>query len=138
VIPGSNPVFGLNSLGGAVAVTTKSGFEFPGTSVDVTAGSFGRRSAEFETGGHGRAVDYFLAGTLFEQRGWSDRSTSRVQQAFAKTGYQDATTDLDLSFAFADNRLQGSQDAAPFLAGYALSGLFLAGHPDQTGLRCST
>ncbi len=109
VIPGSNPVFGLNSLGGAVAVTTKSGFEFPGTSVDVTAGSFGRRSAEFETGGHGRTVDYFLAGTLFEQRGWSDRSTSRVQQAFAKTGYQDATTDLDLSFAFADNRLQGSQ-----------------------------
>jgi outer membrane receptor protein involved in Fe transport len=109
VIPGSNPVFGLNSLGGAVAVTTKSGFEFPGTSVDATAGSFGRRSVEFETGGHGKAIDYFLAGTVFDQRGWSERSPSRVQQVFAKTGYQDATSDLDLSFTFADNRLQGSQ-----------------------------
>jgi len=109
VIPGSNPVFGLNSLGGAVAVTTKSGFEFPGTSMDASAGSFGRRSVEFETGGHGRAVDYFLAGTLFDQRGWADRSSTRVQQVFAKTGYQDATSDVDLSFAFADNRLQGSQ-----------------------------
>ncbi len=109
VIPGSNPLFGLNSLGGAVAVTTKGGFEFPGTSVDATVGSFGRRSVEFETGGHGKEVDYFVAGTTFDQSGWSDRSSSRVQQLFAKTGYQDAQTDLDFSFAFADNRLQGSQ-----------------------------
>jgi iron complex outermembrane recepter protein len=109
VIPGSNPVFGLNTLGAAVAVTTKSGFEFPGTSFDATAGSFGRRSVEFETGGHGRTVDYFLAANLFEQSGWSQRSPSRVQQLFAKTGYQDARTDVDLSFAFADNRLEGSQ-----------------------------
>jgi len=109
VIPGSNPVFGLNTLGGAVAVTTKSGFEFPGTSADATVGSFGRRSVEFATGGHGKTVDYFLAANLFEQRGWSERSPSRVQQVFAKTGYQDARTDLDFSFAFADNRLEGSQ-----------------------------
>jgi outer membrane receptor protein involved in Fe transport len=109
VIPGSNPVFGLNTLGGAVAVTTKSGFEFPGSSVEATAGSFGRRSVAFETGGHGKTIDYFLAANLFDQRGWSERSPSRVQQVFAKTGYQDATTDLDLSFAFADNRLEGSQ-----------------------------
>ncbi len=109
VIPGSNPVFGLNTLGGAVAVTTKGGFEFPGTSVDASAGSFGRRSVAFESGGHGRTLDYFVAGNLFEQTGWSDRSPSRVQQFFAKTGYQDAKTDLDFSFAFADNRLEGSQ-----------------------------
>jgi outer membrane receptor protein involved in Fe transport len=109
VIPGSNPLFGLNSLGGAVAVTTKSGFEFPGTSASATAGSFGRRSVEVQTGGHGRTVDYFVAGTVFDQRGWSERSPSRVQQLFAKTGYQDAITDVDFSFSFADNRLEGSQ-----------------------------
>ena len=109
VIPGSNPVFGLNTLGGAVAVTTKSGFEYPGTAVDATTGSFGRRSLAFESGGHGRTLDYFVAGNAFEQRGWSDHSPSRVQQLFAKSGYQDAKTDVDLSYAFADNALQGSQ-----------------------------
>ena len=30
VIPGSNPIFGLNTLGGALAVRTKSGRDFPG------------------------------------------------------------------------------------------------------------
>ena len=34
LIPGSNPLFGLNTLGGAIAVSTKSGFWSPG--VDAT------------------------------------------------------------------------------------------------------
>ena len=109
VIPGSNPLFGLNALGGAVAVMTKGGFEYPGTAVDATVGSFGRRSVAFETGGHGTSTDYFVAATAFDQRGWADRSSSRVQQGFAKTGYQDDRTDIDFSFTFADNRLQGAQ-----------------------------
>jgi iron complex outermembrane recepter protein len=109
VMPGSNPIFGLNTLGGAVALTTKSGFEFPGTVLEATGGSFGRKSLSLETGGHGQAVDYFVAGNAFDQNGWADHSPSRVRQLFAKTGYQDAVTDIDLSFTFADNRLEGSQ-----------------------------
>jgi outer membrane receptor protein involved in Fe transport len=34
VIPGSDPVFGLNTLGGAVTVTTKRGLDSPGTVVE--------------------------------------------------------------------------------------------------------
>jgi iron complex outermembrane recepter protein len=109
VMPGSNPIFGLNTLGGAVALTTKSGFEFPGTVVEATGGSFGRKALSLETGGHGQAIDYFVAGNAFDQSGWADHSPSRVRQLFAKTGYQDAVTDIDLSFTFADNRLEGSQ-----------------------------
>src|SRR5207244_12653910 len=48
LIPGSNPVFGLNTLGGALAVYTKSGTRDPGVSIAADAGSFGRRTAEFE------------------------------------------------------------------------------------------
>lgn len=109
VMPGSDPLFGLNTLGGAVSVTTKSGFEFPGTAVDATAGSFGRQSLALQTGGHGKALDYFLAGNVFTQRGWADHSPSRVRQLFAKSGYQTEVTDVDLSFACADNVLEGSQ-----------------------------
>jgi iron complex outermembrane receptor protein len=109
LIPGSNPVFGLNTLGGALSVQTKSGFDYPGTSIQTYGGSFGRRATEFETGGHGESVDYFVTGNTFEERGWRDHSPSRVNQLFAKTGYQDDTTDVDLSFTGANNALQGTQ-----------------------------
>jgi YVTN family beta-propeller protein len=48
LISGSNPVFGLNTLGGALSVLTKSGFSYPGYSARVLGGSFGRKIGEFE------------------------------------------------------------------------------------------
>ncbi|HET7362155.1 MAG TPA: Plug domain-containing protein, partial [Burkholderiales bacterium] len=50
LLSGTNPVFGLNTLGGVLAIHTKSGFAFPGTAASVGGGSFGRRSLEAETG----------------------------------------------------------------------------------------
>ena len=46
LISGSNPVFGLNTLGGALLVRTKSGHDNPGTELEAVGGSFGRRSFE--------------------------------------------------------------------------------------------
>src|SRR5262252_3977179 len=51
LMSGSNPVFGLNTLGGALSVRTKSGHENPGTELEAYGGSFGRRSFEGATGG---------------------------------------------------------------------------------------
>ena len=51
VMPGSNPLFGLNTLGGALAIQTKNGATAPGTSVQAIYGSDVRRSIEFEHGG---------------------------------------------------------------------------------------
>src|SRR5262249_24340028 len=51
LVPGSNPLFGLNTLGGAVSIETKSGNTRPGTMVQSSGGSFGRRAFEFEQGG---------------------------------------------------------------------------------------
>src|SRR4029077_8006871 len=50
LIPGSNPVFGLNTLGGALAIYTRSGAQHPGGSIEVSGGAFGRRTAELEYG----------------------------------------------------------------------------------------
>ena len=33
LIPGSNPLFGLNTLGGAVSIDTKDGYSAPGTTL---------------------------------------------------------------------------------------------------------
>jgi iron complex outermembrane receptor protein len=50
LLPGSNPVFGLNTLGGALVIHTKSGFEHPGYGLRVSGGSFGRLGLEAEYG----------------------------------------------------------------------------------------
>ena len=109
LIPGSNPAFGLNTLGGAVAIYTKSGAEYPGGGVDVSAGSFGRRTAEFEWGGSRGPIDYFLTGNIFDDAGWAQHNPSKVRQYFGKIGYQTEKSDFDLSFTGADNTLQGTQ-----------------------------
>ena len=43
LIPGSDPLFGLNTLGGAISVSTKSGFTNPGWSGHVLYGASGRK-----------------------------------------------------------------------------------------------
>ena len=109
VIPGSNPVFGLNTLGGTLAVQTKSGLKYPGSSMQLMGGSWGRRNAQFETGGHQDGKDYFIAGNFAAEDGWRQHSASRVNQLFAKTGFEDDRNDLDVSLLLADNRLNGVQ-----------------------------
>jgi hypothetical protein len=42
LVPGSNPLFGLNTLGGAMSVRTKSGFSHPGFNAQSNGGSYGR------------------------------------------------------------------------------------------------
>ena len=109
LIPGSNPVFGLNTLGGALAVITKSGSTYPGVAAQAYGGSFGRRSLEAEAGGKRGNADYFVAGTAFRESGWREHTTSEVNQVFAKVGREDAHNDLDFSVTMADNTLAGTQ-----------------------------
>lgn len=109
LIPGSNPVFGLNTLGGALVVTTKSGFDSPGLSTEAYGGSFGRRAGEIEYGGGGDRVAYFVTGNLFDESGWRDYSASLVRQGFAKLSYRSGDTSLDLSYTGASNVLNGAQ-----------------------------
>ena len=109
LIPGSNPAFGLNTLGGAVSVYTKSGAQYPGGDIQLSGGSFGRRNAEFEWGGSSGPLDYFLTGNIFDDDGWAQHNPSKVRQYFGKLGYQTEKSDLDLSFTGADNTLQGTQ-----------------------------
>jgi outer membrane receptor protein involved in Fe transport len=109
LIPGSNPLFGLNTLGGAVSIDTKDGYSAPGTMLSINGGSFGRRAGEFEHGGsNSKGLSWYVAGNLFKEDGWRQFSTSEVRQAFAKLGYQHSKTSIHLSFGYADNFLTGN------------------------------
>jgi outer membrane receptor protein involved in Fe transport len=108
LMSGSNPVFGLNTLGGALSVKTKSGHDNPGTEFEAYGGSFGRRSFEGRTGGEFGNFDYFLTGDYFDETGWRDNSPTRVYQGFGKVGWQNDKTDIDLSYTYADTSLWGN------------------------------
>ncbi len=109
VTPGSNPLFGLNTLGGAIVVTTRRGFDSTGTGANLEGGSFGRRLAQFESGGHGKRWGYFLAGTSFNDDGWAEHNPSRVRQGFGALGYRDGLNEARLSMTYANSRLEGNQ-----------------------------
>ena len=109
LIPGSNPLFGLNTLGGALAVYTKSGSQYPGGAVELSGGSFGRRSLQLEQGGAAGAWDWFVTGNLSKDRGFAQHNASRVEQFFGKVGHQTDRTDFDISLTAASNRLEGTQ-----------------------------
>jgi outer membrane receptor protein involved in Fe transport len=104
---GSNPVFGLNSLGGALSLRTKNGHDDPGTEIEAYGGSFGRRSVEAETGGSDGAFDYYFTGNYFDENGWRDVSNTRNWQGFGKVGWQTDTTDVHLSYTYADTFMYG-------------------------------
>lgn len=109
LMPGSNPIFGLNTLGAAISIQTKEGWTHPGSSFQIGGGSFGRATADLEHGGatsHGLA--WYLASTLFFEKGWRTDSPSNVRQFFGKSSWERKGTILGLTAAFANNRLTGN------------------------------
>jgi outer membrane receptor protein involved in Fe transport len=108
VIPGSNPIYGLNTLGGALAVRTKRGFDFPGARLEAYGGSFGRWAVEAEYGGFHGPLDWFLTINALSEDGWRDHSPSDVRQLFAKVGWKREGTDLELNYIHANNDLVGN------------------------------
>src|SRR5690606_14718865 len=130
LLPGSNPLFGLNALGGALSIRTKDGFDFPGRHVRLTTGSFGRHVVEAEAGGHSSSFAYYLAGTLMHERGWRDFSPSTVRRVFGDLAWRGGASAVNVSLTAASNDLTGNGAAPPVL----LSQDRAAGlpYPDET------
>ncbi|MDP8566920.1 TonB-dependent receptor domain-containing protein [Methylophilus aquaticus] len=108
VFPGSNPIFGLNTLGGAFSLKTKDGFNNAGADVDILTGSFGRKQLQVEGGWNNGELALFGAGNFFLEDGWRQNSPSRVNQAFGKASYRGDKLDLSLSTLLVQNKLVGN------------------------------
>ena len=108
VFPGSNPIFGLNTLGGAFTVKTKDGFNHEGVDAEVLTGSFGRKQLQVEGGWNNGTVALFGAGNFFLEDGWRENSPSKVNQFFGKASYRGDKLDLNLSTLIVGTDLVGN------------------------------
>ncbi|MGH8801767.1 MAG: TonB-dependent receptor, partial [Casimicrobiaceae bacterium] len=109
LVPGSNPVYGLNTLGGAFVLTTKSGITAPGFSGELRVGSFGRRRADLAYGWHdGSGLHAFAAGTYFDEDGWRDRSNGHLGNFFAKVGKRTASDEITGSLLYGNSEIIGN------------------------------
>ena len=110
LVGGSQPAFGLNTLGGALALTTKNGRTIQGGEIDLSVGSYRRRALEAEYGGvsaDGRQ-DWYVAGNRLHDGGWRRFSPSDLRQLFGKWGLQDRHGRLELQAGYANNELHGN------------------------------
>ena len=110
LIPGSNPVFGLNTLGGSLSVVTKNGRTHQGGVIEMSSGSWGRKNVLGEFGGVSQdgSIDYFISGNYFDEDGWRDYSPTEVKQVFGKLGWENESSRLELSYTGADNDMIGN------------------------------
>ena len=87
LVPGSNPVYGLNTLGGALALSGKSGASHPGTEAELSVTDAGRRRFDLAHGA-GRAGGWhsFIGATLFDDQGWRAHSQGKLGNVYLKLG----------------------------------------------------
>jgi iron complex outermembrane recepter protein len=131
VMPGSNPLFGLNALGGAIAIETKDGFKHPGSRAEIYGGSFSRVGVQVETGGSiDDRLGFFVTGARLEEDGWRHYSPTEATQLFGSLGWRAERTAVDLNLTYADTDLIGNGAAPVQLLDADRSAIFT--RPDQT------
>lgn len=129
VIPGSNPVYGLNTLGGAISMTSKNGSAMSGSQGGISLGSFGRKSVDAEHGSHDDDGNLYLAASVYNDNGWAANNPSQVRQFFGKyTAYLDRG-EVAVSLLAADNLLYGNQSVPLSMLDNAQQGY---SHPDYS------
>ncbi|MDP6653804.1 MAG: TonB-dependent receptor plug domain-containing protein, partial [Gammaproteobacteria bacterium] len=104
---GANPLFGLNSLGGSLAIDMKDGFNFDGSSIEVSTGSFGRTTANIELGGNDGQLGYYINVESFDEDGWRDHSESDALSFYGSVGWHSTSTQLNFNYQYGDSELIG-------------------------------
>ena len=104
---GSNPVFGLNALGGSINVKLKNGFTFQGVEAAGAGGSFGHVQGDFQFGHRSGNVATYFAGSALHQNGWRDLQTSDISNAFADIGWRGSNAELHFNVTAAQSSLNG-------------------------------
>jgi iron complex outermembrane receptor protein len=109
----SNPIFGLNAIGGALSIEMKNGFTYQGREAEAVAGSYGRFQAATQIGIQDRDRSFYLSADSTNDHGWRDfSSSSQLRRMYLDVGARGDQAEFHLAFTGADNYL-GSVAATP-------------------------
>jgi outer membrane receptor protein involved in Fe transport len=128
--PGSDSVYGLNTLGGAIAIRTKTGFSAPSHHLRALYGAWERHDVEISSGLNNGSLGYFVDLRNFGEKGWRDNSNSKVNQGFGTFSWQTDDAELDLTLAGNEGDLNGNGAAPVQLLDINRYAVFT--HPDNT------
>jgi iron complex outermembrane receptor protein len=109
----SNPVYGLNALGGALSLEMKNGFTYQGVEGEVNGGSYGRIGTSVQAGGQNGNSSGYITADAIDDAGWRQDSPSRLRRVYADLGTRgDNQTEFHVTFTGADNTF-GAAAATP-------------------------
>ncbi len=107
----SNPVFGLNALGGSLALTTKKGLDYLNSNSaknHFEVGGFDWVNGNIELGTGDDSQGLYVAMENSYDGGWRDNSAGDVKRLFINYGKIGDNYDLDLTLMNADSNLNGN------------------------------
>ncbi len=128
---GSNPIFGQNTLGGALSLTSKNGFDIEHNEVSIQMGSFGQKQVNVQLGGSNEQWAYYINANRYQEDGWRDGSPSDIKQLLVNLSYRSPNLITDLFIAANDNKMVGN-GAVPIELLSEQSSTAIYTQPDQT------
>ncbi len=131
---GSNPAFGQNTLGGALALQTKNGFSYTQNELDVRFGSFGQQQFTMQSGGNQGNWGYYVIANNYQEDGWREYSQSELKQLLATLSYVSEHRSFDLVYSANNNQLRGNGAVPEKLAEIASRSAIYT-QPDKTDNR---
>jgi iron complex outermembrane receptor protein len=130
LVGGANPLFGLNTLGGALSIKMKDGFNYTGHAAEISGGSWGRVSGNIESGGNNESLGYYANLQYFDESGWRDLSDSDSLNFFTAFSWRGLRGEANVNFQYADTELTGNGPAPAGLLSRDRAQVFTA--PDIT------
>jgi outer membrane receptor protein involved in Fe transport len=101
----SNPIFGLNAIGGAINITMKDGFNFHGWDVDTRYGSFGRKQVSTEAGMQSGNWAAYGAFEAINDDGFRDFSGATERRGYADLGVKGDGAEFHLNTTIASSNV---------------------------------
>ena len=108
----SNPIYGLNAIGGALSMQMKNGFSYHGVEGELNGGSYGRVSSSVQAGGEVGNLSGYIAADAIDDAGWRDNSASSLRRVYMDLGARGDQTEFHITFTGADNNF-GATAATP-------------------------
>ncbi len=108
----SDPVYGLNAIGGALSLEMKNGFTYHGAEAELTGGSYGRIGASVQAGGQTGNLSGYITADAIDAAGWRNDSPSQLRRVYADFGARGDQTEFHVTFTGADNHF-GATAATP-------------------------